>query len=209
MKKLTAFLVAAFGLAVIAHADPATVSSYTVPNLVDEINTALATYDTRITAAGSVSTSTLTLTNGANNGVCSILLQSDGAADAGDQGALVTTAAGALQWQTDKASQGTLATKFTLGEAGRVTLVGGATLDNDTSASELNITETAVKVTGTFTATGVTTFPVAPKLTAVTAPAAQTLTATNGPAVVSNDSPVWINVTIGTTNYVVAGWAIP
>ena len=40
------------------------------------------------------------------------------------------------------------ATKWTLGSTGIVTQVGGATLDNATSATELNITETTVQLTG-------------------------------------------------------------
>jgi hypothetical protein len=40
---------------------------------------------------------------------------------------------------------------------GIATMEGGATLDNTASASELNITETTVKVTGALTVTGTTT----------------------------------------------------
>jgi hypothetical protein len=40
---------------------------------------------------------------------------------------------------------------------GIATMEGGATLDNTTSAAELNITETTVKITGALTATGTTT----------------------------------------------------
>jgi hypothetical protein len=46
---------------------------------------------------------------------------------------------------------------FAVGNTGIATLKGGATLDNTASATELNITETTVKVTGALTVTGTTT----------------------------------------------------
>lgn len=113
--------------------------------------------ETRLTAAGAIATSAISLTNSSNAGSCSITSYADIGSDAGDMVRLLFGDGGGLAFQTDKASKGTLATKFTIGEAGRVTLVGSATLDNDTSADELNITETAVKVTGNFAATGTTT----------------------------------------------------
>lgn len=50
--------------------------------------------------------------------------------------------------------QGNGADKLAVGGTGIITMAGGTTLDNTTSAAELNITETAVKVTGNFTVTG-------------------------------------------------------
>jgi len=47
--------------------------------------------------------------------------------------------------------------KLLVGGTGIVTMTGGATLDNTTSAAELNITETAVKVSGTLEVTGIQT----------------------------------------------------
>jgi hypothetical protein len=48
---------------------------------------------------------------------------------------------------------------------GAITLKGGATLDNYTSGTELNITETNVKVTGNFETTGTITLPTTVALT--------------------------------------------
>jgi len=76
---------------------------------------------------------------------------------AGNKHRLLVDAAGnTLLYQTDATLAGTYATKLTLGKDGKVTMLGGAILDNTTSADELNITATGVKVTGTFTATGAT-----------------------------------------------------
>jgi len=47
-----------------------------------------------------------------------------------------------------------LAEKFSIEPTGVVTLIGGATLDNDTSATNLNITEDTVTVTGNAVVTG-------------------------------------------------------
>lgn len=46
------------------------------------------------------------------------------------------------------------AEKFAIEPTGVVTLIGGATLDNDTSATNLNITETTVTITGDEVVTG-------------------------------------------------------
>ena len=53
--------------------------------------------------------------------------------------------------------QGNGADKLAVGGTGIITMAGGTTLDNTTSAAELNITETAVKVTGTLEVTGTQT----------------------------------------------------
>ncbi len=52
------------------------------------------------------------------------------------------------------AAGATPATKMSLGSTGILTLVGGATLDNATSATNLNITETTVTITGNQVITG-------------------------------------------------------
>lgn len=99
------------------------------------------------TASGSE----MSLTNSANAGACSITSYADIGSDAGDMVRLLFGDGGGLAFQTDKASKGTLATKFTIGEAGRLTLVGSATLDNDTSASVLAIAETTIDLNGLTT----------------------------------------------------------
>jgi hypothetical protein len=81
----------------------------------------------------------------------------NGAAAGNKHRLLVDAAGNALLHQTDTAEAGSYVTQLTLGKDGKVTMVGGAILDNTTSADELNITETTVKVTGAFTATGAAT----------------------------------------------------
>lgn len=132
-----------------------------------------------LASGGAIATgSSMTLTNSANAGACSITSYADIGSDAGDMVSLLFGDNGGLAFQTDKASKGTLATKFTIGEAGRLTMVGGATLDNDTSTNELNISEAAVKVTGNFTATGTTTLDTS--LTGVLKAASGVVSATAG-----------------------------
>lgn len=98
---------------------------------------------------------------------------------------------------------------------GIATMENGATLDNTTSAGELNITETAVKltanttVTGTLGVTGVATFTAQPIFTAVVAAGTVTPAPTNMPTVVDATAPVWISVKIGATSYVIPAYAIP
>jgi len=76
-------------------------------------------------------------------------------ASAGNKHRLLVGSAGdALLYQTDATLAGTYASKLTLGKDGKITMLGGAILDNTTSSDELNITEVGVKVTGNFTATG-------------------------------------------------------
>jgi hypothetical protein len=133
-------------------------ATYTQRDIRDprKLQTAIEALDTRVTALGGTGVDAITLT-GAEAGAATINLIADEGDDAGDKGALVMADGGALAWQTDKDLKGTLATKLAIGNTGIVTLKGGATLDNTTSATELNITETAVKVTGTLATTGAVT----------------------------------------------------
>jgi hypothetical protein len=97
---------------------------------------------------------------------------------------------------------------------GIATMQGGATLDNTSSAAELNITETAVKltanaaVTGTLGVTGVATFTAAPKLTSTTAEGSIALVITNGPAATNagKADPIYLKVSVGTNSYVIPAW---
>ena len=114
--------------------------------------------ETRLVAAGAVATSAIVLTNASNAGTCYIDAKVDAMGDAGDYCRLLVPDGGGFTFQTDQASAGTLATVLSFGNTGIATLKGGATLDNTASASELNITETTVKVTGAFTVTGTPTF---------------------------------------------------
>lgn len=99
---------------------------------------------------------------------------------------------------------------------GIATMEGGATLDNTSSAAELNITETTVKVTGILsvtgasTLTGVATFTAAPKFVTTNLVGAITLVMTNAPTAcdAGKESPSYIRVTIGGVNYVVPAWPI-
>jgi hypothetical protein len=143
--------------------------------------------ESRLVAAGAVATSAIVLTNSANAGTCYIDAKVDALGDAGDYVRLLFPDGGGLTVQTDQASAGTLATVFAVGNTGIATLKGGATLDNTASATELNITETAVKVTGNFTVTGTTT---------LTTPLAITQVATNtiGAKVITFTSPTCTNV---------------
>lgn len=94
------------------------------------------------------------MTNDANAGVCLIRAVADKGDNAGDGMGINFSDGSGIEFQSDADSAGTLATKLTIGTTGIVTMKGGALLDNTTSANELNITETAVKVTGNFSATG-------------------------------------------------------
>ena len=114
--------------------------------------------ESRLVSAGAVATSAIVLTNASNAGTCYIDAKVDAMGDAGDYCRLLVPDGGGFTFQTDQASAGTLATVLSFGNTGIATLKGGATLDNTASASELNITETAVKVTGNFTVTGTPTF---------------------------------------------------
>jgi len=118
-------------------------------NSVTALNYAL----TGVTALGSK----LMLTNAVEAGTCYLDVIADQHDDAGDWSRLLWGAGGGVVFQTDASEQKTLATKLTVANDGKVTLAGGAILDNATSDSELNITETGVKVTGNATVTGTTT----------------------------------------------------
>lgn len=113
--------------------------------------------ETRLTAAGVTTAADIVLTNSANAGTASITANVDKNDDAGDANRILVPDGGGFKFQNDSASQGTLADILAFGATGIVTLKGGATLDNTASATELNITETTVKVTGALTVTGTTT----------------------------------------------------
>jgi len=123
----------------------------------EKLNANALDAESRLATAGAVATSAIVLTNSANAGTCYIDAKVDALGDAGDYVRLLFPDGGGLTVQTDQASAGTLATVFAIGNTGIATLKGGATLDNTASATELNITETTVKVTGGLTVTGTTT----------------------------------------------------
>lgn len=112
--------------------------------------------ETRLTALGSTASSTMVLTNSANAGACSITFNADKNDNAGDKVALSVADGGTLSYQSDITSQGTLATKLSIGNTGIVTMKGGATLDNSTDEAVLTLTETTVAVAGAFDANSVT-----------------------------------------------------
>jgi hypothetical protein len=60
-------------------------------------------------------------------------------------------------------------------------------------------------VAGTLAVTGVATLTVAPEVTVVTASGSATTVMTNAPAV-TEETPIWIDVTYGTNSYVVPAW---
>lgn len=113
--------------------------------------------ETRLVAAGSVATSAIILTNSSNGGTASILANVDANGDAGDSNKLLVPDNGGFHFQSDSASKGTLANILAFGNTGIVTLLGGGTIDNSTSATVMNLTEDNVKVTGAFQVTGATT----------------------------------------------------
>lgn len=126
--------------------------------------------ETRLVAAGVTTAADIVLTNSADSGTASIELNVDKNDDAGDKNKILVPNGGGYKFQNDSASKGTLADILAFGATGIVTLKGGATLDNTASATELNITETTVKVTGALTVTGTIT---------ATTPIAQNQIATN------------------------------
>jgi hypothetical protein len=172
--------------------------------------------ESRLVAAGVTTAAAITLTNTADNGTCSIAANVDKNDDAGDMTTILVPNGGGVIVQTDASSKGTLAAKFTVGPTGILTMLGGTTLDNTASAAELNVTETAVKVTGnasvtgTLGVTGVATFTAAPTLVSTNTPATVTLTMTNAPAAcdAGKAAPVYVNVTIGGVGYVIPAWPI-
>lgn len=113
--------------------------------------------ETRLVAAGVTTASDITLTNGVNAGTASITANVDILSDAGDMNKILIPDNGGFKFQSDSASKGTLADILAFGNTGIVTLLGGATIDNSTSATILNLTEDNVKVTGAFQVTGATT----------------------------------------------------
>ncbi len=172
--------------------------------------------ESRLVAAGVTTAASIMLTNTADSGTAFISFAVDKNDDAGDLNKLLIPNNGGFKLQSDSASKGTLADILAIGNTGIVTLLGGATLDNSASASELNVTETAVKltgnatITGTLGLTGVGTFTAAPKFVTTNAAGAVTLTLGNGPTAcdAGKAAPAFIRVTIGTTDYVIAAWPI-
>jgi len=67
------------------------------------------------------------------------------------------------------------------------------------------LTAGTITASSTLAVTGVATFTAAPKLTAVTAGGSATATMTNAPAI-TEETPIWINITVGTNDYVFAAW---
>ena len=104
----------------------------------------------------------------AASGVAAVWIEADAAQDAADIWSIAAVDGDDLQI---RATSGTNPV-VSIDDGGIVTLIGGSTLDNTASATELNITEDAVKVTGAFSATGLftatggTTIPAAGKFTA-------------------------------------------
>lgn len=116
------------------------------------------TIDGTLAITGAIANaSTIVLTNSANAGTCSMTTYADIHTDAGDMARLLFGDNGGMAFQTDKDVKGTLATKLTIGETGIVTMKGGATLDNTTSATALTITETTVAIVGAETVSGTLT----------------------------------------------------
>ncbi len=113
--------------------------------------------ETRLVAAGATATSAIILTNSSNAGTASILANVDANGDAGDSNKVLVPDNGGFKFQSDSASKGTLADILAFGNTGIVTLLGGGTIDNSTSATVLNLTETNVKVTGALNVTGAVT----------------------------------------------------
>lgn len=134
--------------------------------------------ESRLVAAGVTTAADITLTNGANAGTASISANVDILSDAGDMNKILIPDNGGFKFQSDSASKGTLADILAFGNTGIVTLLGGATIDNSTSASILNLTETNVKVTGAFQVTGATTLSTG--LTGVLMAASGVISATAG-----------------------------
>ena len=109
--------------------------------------------EARLAAGGSVA-DRLTLNNPVDAGTASIVMQADKGDNAGDKWGIVASDGSGLLIQSDASSLGVLATKVTIGTTGIITLPGGATLDNATSATALTITETTVAVVGAATVSG-------------------------------------------------------
>ena len=96
----------------------------------------------------------VTATGGTGAGAGYRITVNNGAA-AGNKHQLIVAGDGAaLLYQTDTAEKDSQVTQLTIAKDGKVTMKGGAILDNTTNADILNITETTVKVTGAFETTG-------------------------------------------------------
>jgi hypothetical protein len=78
-----------------------------------------------------------------------------------------------------------------------------------TLATSISTNENVV-VPGTLAVTGVATFTAAPTLVSTNTPGAITLTMTNAPTAADDGKavPVYIDVTIGATTYVVPAWPL-
>ena len=107
-----------------------------------------SSYGLKIGSDGSTLTSDIILRNGAtiDNGAAGTLT--------------LTETAIALAGTVDSSGDFTVATnKLAVAAAtGVITLANGATIDNNASATVLNLTETTVRATGAFNVTGITTF---------------------------------------------------
>ena len=121
------------------------------------LNSNFADAESRLVAAGVTTAADISLTNTANAGTASIRVDVDANGDAGDANKILIPDNGGFKFQSDSASKGTLADILAFGNTGIVTLLGSATIDNSTSASILNLTESTVKVTGAFNVTGAVT----------------------------------------------------
>jgi len=127
-----------------------TVSSHATPELVSEINTALANpVMNSLELTNALNATTLTMMGGETNG-STIKLGADNGDDAGDRASIGIDTSDNIVFSTDADSKGTYATKMTLGKTGILTLKGGATVDNTTSAAEVKITEDTVDVVGSL-----------------------------------------------------------
>lgn len=153
--------------------------------------------------SGATSADTLALINMNDTGTAKLTLQSDQAADAGDLYGIVASDGSGLLIQSDKDSKGTLATKLTVGNTGILTMKGSATIDNTTSASVLNLTETTITLTGAGIITGAATLgdtaSVAGDLTASSDVAITSNLTVGGTAAVTGEMTLTAGLTVGTT----------
>ena len=138
------------------------------PDLRDGLNADAQAADARLDALEIVAllddlylsgtTTTMVVSNTANNGTFYLDVWTDQAGDAGDYTRLLFPATGGVSIQNDHAVPGTPATIYGLDKDGIITLDGAAAIDNVTSADILNLTEATVKVTGLFNVTADATF---------------------------------------------------
>lgn len=159
MKKYIVFSMALFAVGAFATQD-ASLSIRQIRDPVQlqaKLNANFADAESRLVAAGVTTAADIVLTNGANSGTASISANVDALGDAGDMNKILVPDNGGFKFQSDSASKGTLADILAFGNTGIVTLLGGGTIDNSTSATVLNLTETTVRVTGAFNVTGAVT----------------------------------------------------